>query len=81
VEKPVAEDIPADPALRREWIKYQLAIRGWSLAGLARAHGVTRQQPEACLRRRYPKWEGIIAATLELTPEELWPERYEPGMS
>ncbi|MCP1673348.1 Ner family transcriptional regulator [Natronocella acetinitrilica] len=69
-------DIPSDPHIRREWIKYQLAIRGYSLAALAREYGVTRQQPQAALNRPYPKWERIIAQVLELRPEQLWPERY-----
>ncbi len=68
--------IPNDPAVRREWIKFQLAIRGYTLAALAREHGVTRQQPQAALNRPYPKWERIIADLLELKPEQLWPERY-----
>ncbi|MCC5813048.1 MAG: helix-turn-helix domain-containing protein [Ectothiorhodospiraceae bacterium] len=68
--------IPNDPAVRREWIKFQLAIRGYTLAALAREHGVTRQQPQAALNRPYPKWERIIADLLQLKPEQLWPERY-----
>ncbi|MEX0732613.1 MAG: helix-turn-helix domain-containing protein [Aquisalimonadaceae bacterium] len=68
--------IPTDPAIRREWIKYQLAIRGYTLAALAREHGVTRQQPQAALTRPYPKWERIIARVLDLSPTQIWPERY-----
>lgn len=68
--------IPTDPAMRREWIKFQLAIRGYSLAALAREHSVTRQQPQAALMRAYPKWERIIARVLDLTPSQIWPERY-----
>jgi len=68
--------IPPDPLIRREWIKFQLAIRGYSLAALAREHGVTRQQPQAALTRPYPKWERIISRALDLQPEQLWPERY-----
>lgn len=69
--------IPTDPKIRREWIKFQLAIRGHSLSTLAREHNKTRQQPQAALRKPYPKWERIIAAALDLEPHQLWPERYD----
>jgi Ner family transcriptional regulator len=72
-----AASIPSDPRIRREWIKYQLAIRGHSLSTLAREHGKTRQQPQAALRKPYPKWERIIADALGLEPRQLWPERYD----
>ena len=69
-------DIPADPAARREWIKFQLRLRGWSLSRLSRAYGGSRYCAVQALRKRYPKWERIIARELGLPPEALWPERY-----
>lgn len=69
--------VPEDPTIRKEWIKFQLAVRGYSLAALAREHGVTRQQPQAALTRPYPKWERIIAEHLGMTPQQIWPERYQ----
>jgi Ner family transcriptional regulator len=69
--------IPEDEYSRRQWIRYQLALRGYSLARLAREHGVSRQQPQAALAKPYPKWERIIAETLGLEPNALWPERYD----
>ncbi|HYW03286.1 MAG TPA: helix-turn-helix domain-containing protein [Gammaproteobacteria bacterium] len=74
-----AREIPRDITVRRAWIKFQLEIRGYSLAMLAREHGVSRQQPQAALYKPYPKWERIIAETLGLKPADLWPERYAPG--
>ncbi len=76
---PELNDIPADPAVRRAWIKFQLEVRGYSLARLAREHGVSRQQPQSALHKPYPKWERIIAEVLGLEPGALWPERYGPG--
>ncbi len=69
-------DIPTDPVVRREWIKYQLRLRGWTLSKLGRAYGASRHCAILALRKPYPKWERIIAAQLDLPPEALWPERY-----
>jgi Ner family transcriptional regulator len=69
--------IPSDPKIRREWIKYQLAIRGHTLSTLAKQHNRTRQQPQAALRKPYPKWERIIADALGIESHHLWPERYD----
>ena len=72
------KDIPPKPEFRRPWILYQLSIRGYSLASLAREYGKTRQQPIACMAKPYPKWEKIIATKLGCQPQNLWPERYDP---
>ena len=69
-------NIPKDPAVKREWIKYQLRLKGYSLSKLCKEHGVTKSIAVNALIRTYPKWEAIIAATIDLTPQELWPERY-----
>lgn len=68
--------IPADPVQRNEWIKYQLRMRGTSMAALARRLGVTRQAVRNALAGPYPRMERIIAAELGLPPEVIWPERY-----
>lgn len=47
---------------------------------LARTQGVGREVPSSVFRKRYPKWEKIIADILVMMPCELWPERY-PGKS
>jgi len=69
-------DIPTDPVVRREWIKFQLRLRGWTLSNLSRAYGASRHCAILAMRKPYPKWERIIAAQLDLPPEALWPERY-----
>lgn len=56
---------------------YQLQIRGLSFAELARRNGgVDRAVPVKTFCHDYPKWERIIAAAIDMKPEELWPERY-----
>jgi Ner family transcriptional regulator len=61
----------------KEWVKYQLAIRGLSYAELARRNGnVRREVPCKVFYMSYPKWELIIATAINTRPEELWPERY-----
>lgn len=72
-------DIPSNPRQRREWIKYQLRLRGLSLAALARQERVARTTAKKCLYEPYPKWERKIAKRLGVKPERLWPERYDTG--
>ncbi len=69
-------DIPVNPLLRREWIKFQLRLRGTTLSAMARELGVSRQALGQALIQSYPKMERIIAARLQLEPWDIWPERY-----
>lgn len=69
-------DIPSDPSLRWEWIKYQLRSRGMSLAELARGQGVSDGAVKNVKRLPYPRMERAIADALELEPVDLWPERW-----
>lgn len=69
-------DIPAHPLLRREWIKFQLRLRGTNLSAMARELGVSRQAMGQTLVSSYPKMERAIAAKLNLEPWDIWPERY-----
>ena len=69
--------ILADPKKRARWVVYQLSIQGKSLASVARNAGVKRQQPSKALREPYPKAEAIIARELGMTPQQLFPERYD----
>lgn len=74
---PDIDQIPADPEIRRQWIKYQLKIRGASLASIAREHQVDRNILSTALKRGSPRWDYEIAQVLGLTPQKLWPERYD----
>ena len=70
-------DIPLDEHGRREWIKYQLRLQGYTFGALAREHGLSRSAIRNALWGPSPRYEGIIAEKLDLIPEQIWPERYE----
>jgi Ner family transcriptional regulator len=69
-------DIPIDPAIRWEWIKYQLRAHGTSLAEIARDLDVTGTAVKNAKRTAYPRVERAIAKALDLKPIDLWPERW-----
>ncbi|EKS3671446.1 helix-turn-helix domain-containing protein [Salmonella enterica] len=50
--------------------------RGFTLASLSRSHGLAPRTLNNALERHYPRAERIIAAALETTSEQIWPERY-----
>lgn len=70
-------EIPQDPSLRWEWIKYQLRARGTSLAKLARSLDVTGPAVKNAKASPYPRIERAIADALDLSPVQLWPERWD----
>ncbi len=69
--------IPYEPAQRREWIKYQLGVRGYTLTSLGAELGVTRNAVSNALLRPYPRVEAAIGQVLGVAPHFLWPERYD----
>ena len=69
-------DLFHDESKRRAWIIYQLALKDESLASIAREAGVSRQAIWQALVKPYPRAERIIAESLGLTPQALFPERY-----
>lgn len=66
-----------DQFSRREWIKFQLRLRGYSLAHLARELKLSRSALTLALRMPYPRVERAIAEKLQLPPAAIWPERYD----
>ncbi len=70
-------NIPKEPSVRREWIKYQLRLKGYSLRQLSIEQGVYPNVAAVALIRTFPKWERIIANRIGVLPQELWPERYD----
>ena len=60
-----------------EWIKYRLAIKGYTFGKLARHYGVKKTNFTNVKRVPVPKYERIIAEIVGMTPWELWPERYD----
>ncbi|MCY1295936.1 Winged helix-turn-helix DNA-binding protein [compost metagenome] len=69
-------EVPSDPVLRWEWIKFQLRANGTSLAKLARELHVTGQAVKNVKRTAYPRMERAIAKALDIDVEKLWPERW-----
>jgi len=59
----------------REWVKFNLAVKGLSLAELSR---LTHCDLPTAFFRPFPRAERIIADALDLEPWELWPDRYGP---
>ena len=68
--------IPKDPAMRWEWIKFQLRTNGISLSDLARKLEVERNAMHNVKRLPYPRMESAIARALGLKTWEIWPERW-----
>lgn len=66
-----------DPAKRRAWVKYQFHLQGRSMAQLAAEVGVERCTLYWVFKRPYPRMERIVADALGMTPQELFPERYD----
>jgi Ner family transcriptional regulator len=50
---------------------------GWSMRQLSLANGLAANTLGAAINRPYPKGERIIAKTLGVTPQSIWPSRYD----
>ena len=73
---PNLKRILKNPDKRREWIRYQLAIRGETYAALGRRTGITKHCIYLALAKPYPKVEAMLAEEMGLEPKDLFPERY-----
>lgn len=62
--------------MHRADIVAALRKKGWSLRELSRQNGLSAGTLKAALDRPYRKAESIIAAAIDLAPEEIWPQRY-----
>ncbi|MGO0632243.1 helix-turn-helix domain-containing protein [Pseudomonas sp. SAR267] len=71
-----SHNIPLDLDSRWEWVKYQLRIRGTSIADLARDAGLNESAFRNAKRRAYPRVERDIANALSMLPGQIWPERW-----
>ena len=75
---PATMDIPKNPAIRREWIGFQLRIRGLSKRALARREGVSHQAvSQAALGGGSHHLQLAIATAIGLRPQDLFPELYD----
>ncbi len=68
--------ILGDPQKRRGWVIYRLQLQGQTLAGLAHAHGVTRQCLYHVFKAPYPNMERLLAEAVGMKPQVLFAERY-----
>jgi len=58
-------------------IKSALEKAGWSLRKLSLHHNLNGTTLSVALRKPYPNAEKIIASAIGVTPEEIWPSRYD----
>lgn len=70
------------PVIQEDWhpsdIKAALEKLGWSLRQLGFEHGYSGNNSfSEAFRKPWPKVERIIADTLGLKPEAIWPTRYD----
>ncbi len=69
--------IPSDSRERAAWVQYQLRLRAISFAEIAKKLGCTRQVLARALQTPMLRQEQAIAEAIDLTPEQLFPERYD----
>lgn len=70
--------IPTDPDQLWEWVKFQLRLRGSSLARIGQELSIPRQSVNNAKRVRYPRVERAIARKLDMAPRDIWPDRWQP---
>lgn len=71
------DDVPRDPFARHGWIVQALRSRGVSLSALSVQAGYTRTYFQQALHRPLATAEAAIAQALGLTPQQVWPERFD----
>lgn len=69
--------VPINPAERRGWIIWQLRLRGYSLRRIADEEGKFPQSVSYALGNPSADMEFAIARRLDMTPQQLWPERFD----
>lgn len=62
---------------RWAWIRYQLTLRGITIVQVAKDTGVKPQTVARARHIPYPKMEKALSDALGLTPQELFPDRYD----
>jgi len=75
-QAPTSHEVPKEPAERRAWILYQLRRRGLSFRELARQEGVSQQAFSHACMAPSSHLERVIAEAIDLTPRDLFPERW-----
>lgn len=69
--------IPTEPHVRRGWVLFQLKLRGESFASIGARLGVTRKSVRQAMSEPSYEIEKALAKALDLTPRDLFPERYD----
>ena len=72
-----AKIIPLDPRERNLWVIFQLRLRGKTLKKIADGLGISLGALRNALYQPSLRAEEKLAEALDLTPEELFPERYD----
>jgi Ner family transcriptional regulator len=81
--KDYANNPPAhSPGQSADWhpadVLAALKKRGQSLAGLSVANGYHPTAAGKALKQPWPAMELLLANALGLTPQTIWPSRYDP---
>lgn len=69
---------PAPPDWHPADIKAALEKLGYSLAKLSRLNGYSRSAAAIALHLPWPKMERLIASTIAVPVQQIWPSRYHP---
>ncbi len=69
------------PSETQDWhradIIAALKKAGWSMSALSQHHGYGRTTLASAFERKWPKGEALIAEAIGLSPQAIWPSRYE----
>lgn len=68
---------PAQKDWHKAHIKAAVEIAGYTLRGLSRLHGLSTSYFREALHRPLPRAEKILAELIGVTPQKIWPSRYE----
>lgn len=59
------------------WAALRMTPEGWNFTSLGRAHGYSNNAVSETCNRPWPAVEKVIADALGMTPQEIWPSRYD----
>ena len=62
--------------MHREDIKASIRKRGWTLVQIDRCYGLTKGSTQCALWHPHFHGELAIAEILQLSPRQIWPERF-----
>jgi len=77
VEKKETNTPEEKAAFSRSWIRLNLGLKGFTIRSFAKQHGVKAGTVGKVFTVPYPRMERLIAHTLGLAPQEIWPSRYD----